>query len=162
MVIWRQTGLPLTSAPDWKDHVPITEKGAYKDDADRFHQFVRYYGSHYLSSLTIGYRIAIRAELESLEQTTRTSFATDFKAWGNAWKVGAGQGSSQSETIRRYHTQIEVAMGAGTLLRAAGNSGNWEPVEVAPTGLDAVAKFLTDLTSDTQTYRVAPGPVEGR
>jgi hypothetical protein len=96
-------------APQWKGK-PSSEGIA--DPNERREQFLRQYGSHYITAQTYAFRIAIQGAIETIVQSEREEFGGAFKAWG----LSGGLDTSHSSVLRKSNVSIRAEVTAGKIL----------------------------------------------
>ncbi|MQW01053.1 hypothetical protein GHK46_28135 [Sinorhizobium medicae] len=118
-------------------------------DPDVLRQFVSGYGSHYVQSISYGYKVAVFGSITSSLDEEKSSFSAAFKV---AF-TGGGGGGSVSDAQKALLRQTNVD------LRAEITAGDIEPNNSAVlTGFDQILKFLEGIRVGHITiYR---GPVE--
>lgn len=133
----------------WRaDEVPVSEGLADREQAAA--QFVATYGSHYVSAVRHGLRIAIQGKVRRDSSTSATKLATEFKAaFGSFGADGAA---------REGHKQSLASMSIDLVLEATsgGHRGGGTGGLLVLRGFDDIAGFLEDLKRDKIQFAVAP------
>lgn len=136
---------PLVGNLEWR--VPPNSESPLVNDADRLNQFVGLYGSHYISYVVYGYRVAIRGEVSTDDLKTVESFSAAFKA-----KFGSSGGSGSISK-----TEELILKTKSTDLRAVVTAGSITPAySTILTSYDEIVQFLTQLRSGNIRLTRAP------
>jgi hypothetical protein len=125
----------------WKT-TPTTER-ADLSDADRRSQFVQTYGSHYVSSLRYGSRIALRGALQTLDASQALNFSAAFSGWG----VSAGADVVAKNQVEQFNVTISAEVTCGSIT---------PPQSYVITTFAAIQKFLDGLHDNTIQITRAP------
>lgn len=125
--------------------VPASETIADPDRA--LMQFVLTYGSHYVSAIRYGLRVAVEAKLKRDGRSSTTEFSSAFKAAFGNFSAEAGARMQQKQKLEQ--------MGVDLLLEATsgGHSGAGLLVLRA---FDDIARFLDDVKNDKIQFSLAP------
>ncbi len=124
--------------------VPASESVADRDEA--LLQFVLSYGSHYISSIIYGLRIAVQGKLRKDSKVSATDFSTTFKAAFGSFSAEAG--------VRNEQRQKLESMSIDLVLEAT--SGGHEGGPLVLRGFDGIAQFLSDVKDNKIHFSVAP------
>ncbi|WNZ59895.1 hypothetical protein QEG98_28235 [Myxococcus sp. MxC21-1] len=136
--------IELTNPPQWNTP-PNSESIA--DEIDRLNQFTQDYGTHYISTLNYGFRIAVRGSITSLEQQKRIAFETAFRALA----VRGSLSGEQTDLLRSTTVDVRCEITAG---------GITPPHPLILTGFERVHSFLTSLS--TGSIGITKGPVSAK
>ncbi len=128
----------------WKS-MPSSESDTVSDP-DRLRQFLQTYGSHYVTGLKYAYRVAIRAALQTLDESKRQEFSAAFSAWG----VKAGGDHTYEEKLRTMNVQFRAEVFASAILPKE-HEGKW-----IMTSFDDIKSFLDLMRNGALSFRSAP------
>ncbi|NTU99051.1 hypothetical protein HGA64_03535 [Candidatus Falkowbacteria bacterium] len=109
----------------------------------RLDVFAGTFGSHYIESITYGYRIAIYANLESTDQSKITEFSASF----NNLTYDASLNASQKAFFSSNKIKIFCNIFSGTATSDA---------KLTLTNFDDIAKFLSGLKDGSLELEYAP------
>jgi hypothetical protein len=130
----------------WRnDEVPLSEAIADRDQA--LQQFVMTYGSHYVSALKYGLRIAVQGKLRKDGNTTETQFSAAVKAAFGSFSADVGVRNAQKQKLESM---------AVDLLLEATTGGHSGAGLLVVRGFDDIAAFLDDVKNDRIEFSVAP------
>lgn len=120
---------------------------AIDDKRMRMAQFVGDYGSHYISNLTFGYRVAVRGTCYSSDSQERQDFSAAFKVGIGAFGASGGLTKEQKSLLNSSRTEIVSQVFAGKITP-----------DVPPIlrSFDDIAEFLTQLRSPGIVIKPAP------
>ncbi len=129
----------------WKvDGIPSWESLSNTDDV--LFEFIEGYGSHYISAITYGLRIAVQGKLKKDSNESSQTFSTTFKA---AFGSFGAEGSARNEHIKKLES-----MDVKILLEAT--SGGHTGGLLALQSFGEIAKFFDDVKDNKIQFRVAP------
>ncbi|MBN1886004.1 MAG: hypothetical protein JW876_10850 [Candidatus Krumholzibacteriota bacterium] len=124
---------------------PASEGVADRDEA--LLTFVSSYGSHYVSAITYGLRIAVQGKLRKDGSTKASTFSAAFKgAFGN-FSADAGTRLQQKKVLGSSDVEL--------LLEATSGGHDGAGVLVLR-GFDDIAEFLEKVKNDSIQFSVAP------
>lgn len=131
----------------WRpDEVPVSESIADPDEA--LLQFLETYGSHYVSGIRYGLRIAVQGKIRKDSKVSATDFSGKFKAAFGSFSAEAG--------ARNQHKKALESMGTELLLEVTSGGREKGPSLLSLRSFDDISKFLDDLKNDKIQFRVAP------
>lgn len=139
-------GRPLV----WKPDVTPALEGTAADPAEFRRQFLLDVGSHYVSAISYGYRLAIRGRVTTTDSSTTQNVRAAFKA---AF-LGGGAGGGVEDDARKALSRSDVEL---TFVATSG--GLMHEDERRPgilTKLDDIIATLADLRSGAMTILGAP------
>jgi hypothetical protein len=139
-------GPDLTWRPDMK---PLYE-GSEIDEASFRRQFLQDYGSHYVSAITYGYRVAIRGKITNKETTSDQKIKAAFKAAFVAGSAAGGISKEDRKTLQENNVE---------LIFAATSGGLYVDGESRPgilTRLEDILQMLEDMKSGKVKIHAAP------
>ncbi|MDM3872035.1 hypothetical protein QSV34_11825 [Porticoccus sp. W117] len=144
----------VESAPNgevkWNTNVvPRFENGG-ADNAEFRQQFLADYGSHYISAITYGYRIAVRGKITETDSSKSSRIKAAFKA---AFVSGSAEGGISNDN-RQILTNSNVE-----LMFAARSGGLYVDGERRPgvlTNLDDILTMLKDMREGKIKIHSAP------
>jgi hypothetical protein len=135
---------------NWKEK-PRSE--SMSGDAEVLAQFLGDYGSHYVSTITYGLRIGIRATLSENQSENADAFSASLK--GKIGKLSAEGGMSATDVTEMEKFQADLVMEV--------TSGGMEPPRpLVLTGWNDIFAFLDDLVTRDEKgepklkFRLAP------
>jgi|GEM_PF-1101673 len=133
--------------PEWRSgEVPLSESIA--DPNEALLQFLSTYGSHYVSGIHYGLRIAIQGKMKKESESTYTDFSAKVKAAFGEFGAEAG--------VRNQHKQALDAMQVDLLLEVTSGGRVKGPAQVAIKGFESISAFLDSLNADAIQFSVAP------
>jgi hypothetical protein len=134
----------------WRAESKPVYEGSDVGDADFRRQFLQDYGSHYVSAITYGYRIAVRGKISQSESQNMSKIKAAFKA---AFVAGGAQGGiSKEDKALLSGSKLE-------LIFSATSGGLYTDGEQRPgvlTNLDDILAMLKDLRSGKTKIHSAP------
>jgi hypothetical protein len=139
-------GKPLS----WRSDARPTFEGTDVDDATFRRQFLLDYGSHYVTAITYGYRLAIRGKMTQTDSESADKIKAAFKA---AFVAGSAEGGISAED------QKTLSQSSLELTFAATSGGLYEDGEQRPgilTNLDDILGMLTDMKNGKIKIHAAP------
>ncbi|MBY9064968.1 hypothetical protein K7957_18695 [Sphingomonas yunnanensis] len=86
------------------------------DRLARQDNFVQQFGSHYVSAVELGYRLAISGEYQSLDETARMKFSAAFKASFTGGGGAASISAEHEEILRSERTSIRSELMCGDVI----------------------------------------------
>ena len=134
----------------WRAESKPVYEGSDVGDADFRRQFLQDYGSHYVSAITYGYRIAVRGKISQSESDNMSKIKAAFKAAFVA--CGAEGGLSKEDKATLSSSKLE-------LIFSATSGGLYTDGEQRPgvlTNLDDILVMLRDLRSGKTKIQSAP------
>ncbi|MDJ0666925.1 MAG: hypothetical protein QNJ61_06595 [Desulfobacterales bacterium] len=137
-------------SPRWNpDHKPVIETHPM-DTEDMRRQFLLDYGSHYVASITYGYKLAIRGRILSTDSAVITTIAGKFNA---AFVTGSAEASA-TDTMKTetQNNKLELTFAATT-------GGLFRDKEERPaivTDIDDIIATFKDLKEGHLKVRAAP------
>lgn len=114
---------------------------------ERLRQFIYTFGSHYISSVIYGWRIAVRAQVNTKDVGTFTTVKADFNAAIGLWSAGGGIDASFKQKLKSSAVEITAEVTAGGIL---------PPTAFVLTGVDQVLDFLLKLRGGDIKIKPAP------
>jgi hypothetical protein len=126
------------------DEVPSWESLPNPDDV--LFEFIELYGSHYISAITYGLRIAVQGKLRKDSKKSTTDFSTTFKA--------AFGGFGAEASLRNQHIKKLESMDVKLLMEAT--SGGHTGGLLALQSFTEIAQFFDDVKNNKIQFRVAP------
>jgi len=139
-------GKPLA----WRQDAKPTFEGTDVDEATMRRQFLLDYGSHYVSAITYGYRVAIRGKMSQTAASSETKIKAAFKAAFVAGSAEGGISADDRQTLSSSNLELVFAATSG---------GLYEEGERRPgilTNLDEILEMLKDMKSGKIRIHAAP------
>lgn len=134
----------------WRaDMKPLYEDSA-EDEASFRRQFLQDYGSHYVSAITYGYRVAIRGKITSTDTKSDQKIKAAFKAAFVSGSAEGGVSKEDRKTLQENNVE---------LIFAATSGGLYVDGESRPgilTRLDDILQMLEDMKSGKVKIHAAP------
>lgn len=141
----------IASPPlSWREDVHPAYEGTDADEASFRRQFLQDYGSHYVSSITYGYRVAIRGRITQTDTQSDQKIKAAFKA---AFISGSAQGGVSDEvrnTLQQSNVQLVFEATSGGLY------SNGEPRPGILTNLDDIIGMLNDMKAGKVKIHASP------
>lgn len=113
-------------------------------------KFLLDFGSHYVSAIGYGYRLAIRGKMTTTESTATQNIKAAFKATFLGGGAGGGVSDETRKTLSGSGVELTFVASSGGLFR----DGEHRPGIL--TKLDDIIQMLADLRSGAMTIRGAP------
>lgn len=117
------------------------------DPYERAKQFATEYGSHYISQITYGYSIIVRATVNSTSASELTSLTAHLKGSIGALSAGGTVSSSDQSYLQQASVNIVATIVSG---------GTTPARTLLLTSFDDLAKFLADFKSGAFMIKDAP------
>lgn len=127
------------------DVVPKSETISDKDEALLY--FVSSYGSHYVSAIRYGLRIAIQGKLKKDSKYKATDFSTSFRAAFGSFSADAGVRSQQKKKLESMDIELMLEVTSG---------GRTDGGLLTMSGFDEISKFLNGVKNNEIKFFVAP------
>jgi len=134
----------------WRDDVKPRFEGQQVTPDEFRRQFLLDFGSHYVSAITYGYRIAIRGKMTGLD----TKKETDVRAAFNVAFIGGGAGGKISNETRKTLSQSGVDLAFAATSGGLYREGEQRPATL--TSLDDILVMLQDIKEGKLTIHGAP------
>ena len=132
----------------WKKK-PASESVA---DAERRRQFLDDFGSHYITSVSYGYRVAIRGATRDIKESESAAFKASFKAVFSSFSAAGNVSAGNKKTLTKNTVDLRAEV-LGTL--------NPEQSFVL-TSYDEIIEFLRQIKSGQITISRVPVMVNAR
>jgi hypothetical protein len=149
-VLMNNIGAVNSIEPDtvrWSENEPDAE--SIVNEFDRIEQFVQDYGTHYIQSVTLGFRIAVRGSAATSNISEQEEFSGAIKGAFASLSVGGGVSSTHRAIIARSNVQVQTEITAGRT----------EPTTpIVLTSLDDVSDFIEKLRSGE--VKIFPAPLK--
>jgi hypothetical protein len=140
-----QTEQLAESSRTWGDEDMTAE--LISNPEERLRQFIYTFGSHYISSLVYGYRVAVRAQVNTKDTATFTAVKANFNAAIGLWSAGAAIDVTHKKKLKDSAIEITAEVTAGVIQ---------PPTAFVLTGVDQVVDFLLKLRGGDITIKPAP------
>jgi len=134
----------------WRSDAKPMLEGSDVDDATFRRQFLLDYGSHYVSAITYGYRVAIRGKMTKADSSLETKVKAAFKAAFVSGSAEGGISADDRKTLSSSNLELVFAATSG---------GLYEGEERRPgilTNLDDIMQMLNDMKSGRIKIHAAP------
>jgi hypothetical protein len=129
----------------WKlEGTPFWESLANPDDV--LFEFVEKYGSHYISAIAYGLRIAVQGKLKKDSKESQQTFSSSFKAAFGSFGAEA--------SVRNEHMKKLESMNVEIMLEAS--SGGHTGGLLALRSFGEIARFFDDVKNNKIQFSVAP------
>lgn len=129
----------------WRENeVPISEKITDQDEA--LYNFLRCYGSHYISGITYGLRIAVQGKIKKTSVEKSQEFSLAFKAAFGSFGAEGGVRSQQKSKLEQMSVELLLEATSG------GHGGGLMVLR----GFDDIADFLEKVKNNEIQFTVAP------
>ena len=125
---------------DSKYNKQLIEMENYDRDFDRFYKFVNSFGSHYVETMTYGYKISIFAEIKTKDQSKITKFSANLKDL----TYNASVNVEQKKFFNENNTVIKALV--------IGKTSS----EVILDNFEKISDFIENLRSGKETMSFAP------
>lgn len=121
-------------------------------DEKKLTQFIGDYGSHYITSLSYGYRISIHGKINSQSEERVKKFKAAIKASFTGGGAGGSVSSSQSSLLKSDDVEIRAEIRSGGI----SYKGVQDSKYYLLTGFDEIRDFLKKIKNDKITIYSAP------
>ncbi len=139
-------GQPL----EWNQEVAPAFEGTAADPQTFRRQFLLDFGSHYVSAVNYGYRLAIRGKITTTDAASSETIKAAFKATFLAASAEGGVSKEAKQTLSGSHVELTFVATSGGLFR----DGEHRPGIL--TRLEDIIETLRDLRSGAMTIHGAP------
>jgi hypothetical protein len=135
----------------WNSQVKPWKEGENVDPGEYRRQFLLDFGSHYVTSISYGYRLAIRGKISTSDTKSQTDIKAAFKA---AFVSGSAEGGISDDTKKTLSSsELELVFSAtsGGLTDKEGN-----PKSVTLVSLEEILALLKSINSGEIQAHLTP------
>jgi hypothetical protein len=143
--------VPVNSAHISWNGTDLTAINSVADRNLMLRQFISNYGSHYVLSIVYGARIAIRAQMNTLDTSKQQSLSVQIHASLGALAAGGGISTEDRAALSSSNVSITAEIAAGGITPSR---------QLVMTSFDQISKFLSDFNAGTIT--LTSGPISAK